>query len=149
MRSIRRGWIGEWSTATSDGDPFAGLTRLRLDGGEAMGSEERQRRDQIKVRVSDDEKKIIQEKAKAFGYQSSTAALLRDLALGIEPKSTLDQQAVLDLLKVNADLGRLGGLLKHWLQAKGAKPSEVIEIRSLMDDLVQTQKLLRKKVLSL
>ena len=114
-----------------------------------MGSEERQRRDQIKVRVSDDEKKIIQEKAKAFGYQSSTAALLRDLALGIEPKSTLDQQAVLDLLKVNADLGRLGGLLKHWLQAKGAKPSEVIEIRTLMDDLVQTQKLLRKKVLSL
>jgi hypothetical protein len=40
-------------------------------------------------------------------------------------------------------------LLKHWLQAKGAKPSEAIEIRSLMDDLVRTQDLLKQKVLSL
>jgi hypothetical protein len=114
-----------------------------------MGSEARQRRDQIKVRVSEDEKRIIQEKAEAFGYDSSTAALLRDLALGIEPKSTLDQRAVLELLRINADLGRLGGLLKHWLQAKGAKAPEVVEIRSLLEELAKTQALLREKVKSL
>ena len=114
-----------------------------------MGSDNRKRTKLVPVRVNEDELKVIDEKAKAFGYSTSRSALLRDLVLGIEPKSTLDQQAVLDLLKVNADLGRLGGLLKHWLQAKGAKPSEIIEIRALMDDLVQTQALLRKKVLAL
>ena len=114
-----------------------------------MGSDNRQRTRLIPVRVNEDELKVIDEKAQAFGYMTSRSALLRDLVLGIEPKSTLDQQAVLDLLKINADLGRLGDLLKHWLQAKGAKPSEAIEIRSLMDDLVRTQDLLRRKVLSL
>ena len=114
-----------------------------------MGSGNRQRTRLIPVRVNEDELKVIDEKAQAFGYMTSRSALLRDLVLGIEPRSTLDQQAVLDLLKINADLGRLGGLLKHWLQAKGAKPSEAIEIRSLMDDLARTQDLLRRKVLSL
>lgn len=117
--------------------------------GKIMGSNTRKRQQQIKVRVSDDEKEKIEAKAQAFGYATSTAALLRDLALGIEPKSTLDQQAVLDLLKVNADLGRLGGLLKHWLQAKGAKPEVAIQINSLLDDLQRTQKMLREKVLAL
>ena len=114
-----------------------------------MGSDNRKRTKLIPVRVNDDELKVIDEKARAFGYTSSRSALLRDLALGIEPRSTLDQRAVLDLLKVNADLGRLGGLLKHWLQAKGATSSEMIEIRALMSDLNRTQEALRRRVLSL
>lgn len=117
--------------------------------GESMGSNTRRRQHQIKVRVSEEEKQQIEAKAQAFGYATSTAALLRDLALGIEPKSTLDQQAVLELLRVNADLGRLGGLLKHWLQSKGAKPAVAIQINSLLDDLQRTHGLLREKVLAL
>ena len=129
-------------------DPFTCLTRHRLDG-EPMGSNTRRRAHQIKVRVSEAEKQQIEAKAQAFGYNTSTAALLRDLALGVEPKSTLDQQAILNLLQVNADLGRLGGLLKHWLQAKGAKPAQAIQINSLLDDLQRTHHLLREKVLAL
>ena len=30
-------------------------------------------------------------------------------------ESTIDQRAILDLVKINADLGRLGGLIKMWL----------------------------------
>ena len=129
-------------------DPFTCLTRHRLDG-EPMGSNTRRRAHQIKVRVSEEEKQQIEAKALAFGYTTSTAALLRALALGVEPKSTLDQQAVLELLRVNADLGRLGGLLKHWLQAKGAKPAQAIQINSLLDDLQRTNRLLRDKILAL
>lgn len=114
-----------------------------------MGSETRNRTKIIPVRVSAEELKLIEAKAKAFGYTTSKSALLRDLALGIEPKSTLDQQAVLELLRVNADLGRLGGLLKHWLQSKGAKPEVAIQINSLLDDLQRTHGLLREKVLAL
>lgn len=114
-----------------------------------MGSEQRKRDKLIQVRVNAEEWEMIAAKAAAFGYHSSRAALLRDLALGVEPKSTLDQQAILELLRVNADLGRLGGLLKHWLQAKGAKPEVAIEIRALLDALGRTQDALRQRVLAL
>ena len=113
-----------------------------------MGSETRKRTKHILVRVSPDELETITEQAKAFSYPSN-AALLRDLALGIEPKSTLDQQAILDLVKVNADLGRLGGLLKHWLQSKGVEAEQAIDIRQLLRDIERTQSVLRERVLAL
>jgi len=37
------------------------------------------------------------------------------VGLGFQVKGVLDQQAVMELAKVNGDLGRLGGLLKLWL----------------------------------
>jgi len=30
-------------------------------------------------------------------------------------QSMIDQRAILDLVKINADLGRFGGLIKMWL----------------------------------
>lgn len=97
------------------------------------------------VRVSEDELIEASRKAEAFSYPSP-AALFRDLIAGIEPRSTLDQQAILELLRVNADLGRLGGLLKHWLQAKGAEKDLVPDIRALLRDIENTQRELKKKV---
>lgn len=35
--------------------------------------------------------------------------------MGIQVRGVLDQKAVVELSKVNGDLGRLGGLLKMWL----------------------------------
>lgn len=35
--------------------------------------------------------------------------------MGMEVRGVLDQQAVIEMAKVNGDLGRLGGLLKMWL----------------------------------
>ena len=43
------------------------------------------------------------------------SSYLRSVGIGYQPKSVLDHKAIEDLAKVNADLGRLGGLLKMWL----------------------------------
>ena len=67
----------------------------------------------IKVYCLPSEREVIAANAKAVGLTVSTY-LLR-VGTGYEVKSTLDSQRVADLAKVNADLGRLGGLLKLWL----------------------------------
>lgn len=68
---------------------------------------------QLRVPVYPDEKKIIEAKAKATG--KTVASFLREVALGYEVKSVIDNSKVLELSKINGDLGRLGGLLKLWL----------------------------------
>lgn len=60
-----------------------------------------------------DEKEQIAQNAQNVGL--STSAYLLSVGIGYEVKSTLDSKLVGDLVKVNADLGRLGGLLKLWL----------------------------------
>jgi ABC-type histidine transport system ATPase subunit len=45
----------------------------------------------------------------------SVARYLRVIGIGYEPRSIIDHQRVNELLKINGDLGRLGGLLKLWL----------------------------------
>ena len=46
---------------------------------------------------------------------NSASGYLRKVGLGYEVRSILDFARAQDLVKVNADLGRLGGLLKLWL----------------------------------
>ena len=82
-----------------------------------MKLQEQKRTKSIILRVSEDEKKLIEENANRTGY--GVSAYLRNLGLGHEPTSKIDQKSVLDLLKVNADLARLGGLLKLWLSQEG------------------------------
>ena len=67
----------------------------------------------IVVRVTPEEKAAIDDHARQTGH--STSAYLRLLGLGYAPKSILDNKKVLELAKINGDLGRLGGLLKLWL----------------------------------
>ena len=67
----------------------------------------------VKVWVTAAEKAAIGEKAGA--HSMSASAYLRSLGLALPIQSTIDQRAVLELLKINADLGRLGGLIKMWL----------------------------------
>jgi len=67
----------------------------------------------VKVWVTQEEKAQIAEKASA--HSMSASHYLRALGLAFPIQSTVDQRAVLDLLKINADLGRLGGLIKMWL----------------------------------
>jgi hypothetical protein len=45
----------------------------------------------------------------------STASFVRAVALGEKLKVVADQRAVLELIRLRADMGRLGGLLKLWL----------------------------------
>ena len=67
----------------------------------------------IKVWVTPDEKAAI--RAKAGAHSLSASSYLRRLGLALRVESTIDQQAILDLVKINADLGRFGGLIKMWL----------------------------------
>jgi len=78
-----------------------------------MNTKARRNTTPIKVWVFDDEKIEIVSNAKK--HNLSASAFLRNLGLNIDIDSVLDHQAILDLVKLNADLGRLGGLLKLWL----------------------------------
>lgn len=67
----------------------------------------------IKVLCLPDEHQLIAANAAAVGLSKS--AYLRAVGLGHEIKSILDHERITDLLRINGDLGRLGGLLKLWL----------------------------------
>lgn len=67
----------------------------------------------LRVPVLPDEEVIIKENAAKVSLP--VAEYLRRLSLGHVIKSTLDSQSVLKIVKINADQGRLGGLLKLWL----------------------------------
>ncbi len=67
----------------------------------------------LRVVVSAEERAAIDGVAKRLGM--STSAYLRALGLGYQPIGHLDKEAAERLDKVNADLSRLGNLLKLWL----------------------------------
>jgi hypothetical protein len=72
-------------------------------------SQNRKRKQAIKVWVTEDEKMEIRDSASNCG--KSISSYLRTLGLGYIPPSKIDNDHVLNLAKVNGDQGRLGGLL--------------------------------------
>jgi hypothetical protein len=67
----------------------------------------------IKVYCLPDERAIIEGNARAAGLSMSTY-LLR-VGQGYQITGIVDYEQVLELSRINGDLGRLGGLLKLWL----------------------------------
>lgn len=67
----------------------------------------------IKVYCLPEERELIEANAKVAGI--SVARYLREVGQGYRIKSIMDYQHVRELIRVNGDLGRLGGLLKLWL----------------------------------
>ena len=51
----------------------------------------------------------------------------------------LDHDAVVTLAKVNADQGRLGGLLKLWLSGEAGEAVSGTNIRQLLDRIGEAQ----------
>ena len=78
---------------------------------DAMQPTRKQR--QLRVPVLPGEEQEIKRLAAAAGL--SVAAYLRNVALGYQVRSILDNKRVEELARINGDLGRLGGLLKLWL----------------------------------
>ncbi len=103
--------------------------------------EGRDRNRPLKVFVSGSERAEIETRAAATGL--SVSAYLRNLGLGFQPHSTLDQEAILSLLKVNADQGRLGGLFKLWLSGQSAPSAEAPEIWKLLAAIEESQRKLK------
>lgn len=67
----------------------------------------------IKVYCLPEEKDRIKSKADQVGLSMSNYLL--SLGMGFEVRGIVDCQKVDELAAINADLGRLGGLLKMWL----------------------------------
>ena len=92
--------------------------------------ESRDRNRPLKVFVSERERAGIEMRAATTGL--SVSAYLRNLGLGFQQHSTLDQAAILALIRANADQGRLGGLFKLWLSGQSAASQETTQIRKLL-----------------
>ena len=73
----------------------------------------------LPVYLTDEEHAIILEYAARAGISLSTFA--RRVCLGMAVPSLEHKQAVQDIIKARADLGRLGGLLKQAIAADGDK----------------------------
>jgi hypothetical protein len=105
----------------------------------------------LRVPVRPEEESAIKTNADRAGL--SIAEYLRRVGIGHQIRGVIDEQKVLELAKVNADMGRLGGLLKLWLtdDKKLASSGGVTEgtIRALLKRLEDTQAKLLWKVLDL
>lgn len=70
----------------------------------------------IRVYCTQEERDRIKSLSAQTGL--SVSEYLRRLGLLYQPTSVMDYQKVDELLKVAADMGRLGGLLKWWLSGE-------------------------------
>lgn len=90
------------------------------------------------VRVDKNEFLRIEQNAKNTGLKPSS--LFRELGLGYEPKSTVDAQHILELIRLRGDLGRLGGLLKKWLNdSQKITPKSAAVVVPLLHKIEKTQ----------
>jgi hypothetical protein len=80
----------------------------------ATATGRRLRRDRmVKFRATAEEADAIAAQARTVGM--TVGAYLRAVGAGYQPRAVVDQDRIDTMLKVNGDLGRLGGLLKLWL----------------------------------
>lgn len=98
----------------------------------------------IYVWTTPQERQEIESRAQEAGL--SLSAYLRVLGLHHQPKPLFDQDAVLALVKVAADQGQLGGLLKRWLSSKRGEGAPVKDVRALLTEIEQLQGQLREIV---
>lgn len=91
----------------------------------------------MKVSVSASERAEIEARATAAGL--SVSSYLRAAGLGHPVRSALDHEAVTALAKVNADQGRLGGLLKLWLASRPGEGASEREVRRLLGEIEALQ----------
>ncbi|MEW5833305.1 MAG: DNA transfer protein [Campylobacterota bacterium] len=111
------------------------------------------RQKMIGVKANQSEYDAIHEQAKRFGL--SAPEFMRSVSMNYPIRSVIDEKAVADLLKTNADLGRLGGLLKMWLTRNGGDKDDFSAKRSykdideLVDEIEVAQKILKAQALKI
>ena len=100
------------------------------------------RKKDIRVYCTAEEAEQITAQATRAGL--STSNYLRTVGLGYEVTSREDAQARLELLRVNADLAKLGNLLKMAINT-----SSSTSIATLIQDIRSTQKMLKAIILDI
>jgi hypothetical protein len=93
----------------------------------------------LKIYVSEADRDRIS--AGAAACAMTVSMYVGRLATGYEPKSKVDGRAFLELVKLRADLGRLGGLLKLRL-----KDIEDPATEALLAEIASAQAYILKKV---
>lgn len=101
----------------------------------------------IKVYCLPEERRRIETNADRVGLALSSYLLT--LGLGYEPRGVVDGDKVDELMRINGDLGRLGGLLKLWLtdDARTAMIGDST-IRALLSKIEDTQDLMTDAIRS-
>lgn len=136
-----RGRIGEGGlpvTLVSHPSQFL-LRAVALNGGPILRTRQMKAKDPknrkdyqpIKVYCFPDERQTIEQQARSTGL-SKSSYLLR-VGMGYPIRSIVDHHKVEELVKINGDLGRLGGLLKLWLS--NGKPAPEIDARTIRETL--------------
>lgn len=106
----------------------------------------RDRKRPLKVVVSDQERALIENKAQEC--RLSVSAYLRNVGTGYQPGSRFDREALRELVKLHADQGRLGGLLKLWLAEKKGEGTNASEVRSVLRQIESLQMELARLVMA-
>lgn len=107
-------------------------------------SDPRERDRPLKIYVTQVERDAIAAAAAAAGL--SVSSYLRVLGLGYEPRSTIDSEAVSEVVKAHGGLAKVGGLLKLWLAERAGEGAAVSEIRSVLHGIEGAVEDLRQKV---
>lgn len=102
----------------------------------------------LRVPVLPEEEMMIKAKASEAGL--TIAEYLRNLGLGYSVPSVIDNRQVDALLKINADLGRLGGLIKLWLtNDKRTKYIGKAQLHMTLDTIRKTQSAMLNEIIKL
>ena len=89
-------------------------------------------------------------KGKAMDAGLPVAEYLRNLGLGYQVPSIVDSRQVDSLLKINGDLGRLGGLIKLWLtNDKRTKLIGKSQLHMTLDSIRDTQSTMLNVIMKL
>ena len=79
----------------------------------------------------------------------TTSELVRRLVTGRQLPSNQNHEQVLDLLQVNADLARLGNLVRMAVMEEDFEPPQGVDLEKLFEDLRGTQEILKRKIKAL
>ena len=76
----------------------------------------------------------------------TVSEFIRRVALGHKMNSQLDKEVFIELLKINADIGRLGVLLKLALTANMEAMASQWKVRQLLDEIEDRQEELKELI---
>lgn len=107
-------------------------------------SPEKKRKVCMKSYMTESERDRIAALAEQCGL--SVSEFMHRVVLGQEVNSKMDKEAFLNLLKVNADLGRLGGLFKLALTDGVKKIASHKEVRRILHQIEDRQEELRQLI---
>lgn len=107
----------------------------------------------ITIKVNTFEYDSLINNAGSHGISPST--YLRNLGMSYPVKSIVDEKAAASLLKVNSDLGRLGGLFKMWMNRNSEDKENFSDQRTyknideLVDEMEKLQKMLKSEAMKI